>query len=139
MPPVKTWPLMPSMYNMIAIVMLQSGFEPGFELVRNSQGIVEPIQVPVKGETYGLGYVPTDDDEKTKKKKDQALANPIPHLYQSFPIHEYAKQADLGEGICDLFEKIDAIIEEEVELTGFCDVEPGDILQTWTSTPVLIP
>ena len=62
--------LMPVVYKMIAIMILQSGFEPGSGLGRNSQGIVETIKVPVKGAGYGLGYVPTDDDEKTKKKKD---------------------------------------------------------------------
>ena len=77
---------------------------------RNSQGIVEPIQVPIKGARYGLGYILTNEDEKTKKKKDQALAKPIPHVYQSFPVCEYAEQEDLGEGICVLFEEIDVII-----------------------------
>ena len=121
-------PFMPSMYKMIATVMLQNGFEPGFGLGRDSQGTVEPIRFHVKGSRYGLGYVPTDDDEKTKKK-DQALSKLIPHLYQSFPAREYAEQEDLGEGICGLFEKIDAIIKEEVKLIGFCDVEPGEMLQ----------
>ena len=46
---------MPSMYKMIATVMLQSRFEAGFGLGRNSQGIVEPIQVPVKGQ--GMDWV----------------------------------------------------------------------------------
>ena len=86
-----------------------------------------------------MGYVPTDDDEKTKKKKDQALDNPIPHLYQSFSVHEYAEQEDLGEGIYGLFEEIDAIIEEEVELKGFRIDEHGEMLQNWTSTLILIP
>ena len=76
---------------------------------------------------------------KMKKKNDQALAKPIPHLYQSFPVREYAEHEDLGEGICDLFEEIDPIIEEEVELAGICDSEPGDMLHNWTSTPILIP
>ena len=40
-------PLMPFVYKMIATVILQSGFEPGLGLGRNSQGIVDPIQVPV--------------------------------------------------------------------------------------------
>ena len=61
-----------------------------------------------------MGYIPTDDDLKTKKKNDQALAKPIPHLYQSVPVREYAEHEDLGEGICDLFEEIDAVIEEKV-------------------------
>ena len=33
--------LMPSVYRMIATVMLQNGFEPGLGLGRNSQGIIE--------------------------------------------------------------------------------------------------
>ena len=76
-----------------------------------------------------MGYVPIDDDEKTKKKKDQALAKPIPHVYQSFPVREYDEHEDLGEGICCLFEEIDVVIEEEIELKGFCDAEPGEMLQ----------
>ena len=44
---------MPSVYNMITVVMLQNGFEPGFGLIRNSQGIIEPIPVLVKGAIYG--------------------------------------------------------------------------------------
>ena len=67
------------------------------------------------------------------------MENPIPHLYHSFPVREYAKQEDLGEGICGLFEEIDDIIEEEVELTGFHDAETGEMLQNWTYTPILIP
>ena len=56
--------------------------------------------------------------------KDEAWSKPIPHMYQSFPVREYAKQEDLGEEICGLFEQIDAIINEEVELTGFRDADP---------------
>uniref|UniRef100_M0ZQD2 Gag-pro n=1 Tax=Solanum tuberosum TaxID=4113 RepID=M0ZQD2_SOLTU len=68
--------------KMIAIVMLQSGFELGFGLGKHFQGIVEPIQIPAKGAKFGLGYVPTDDETEIKNKSvDQALARPIPHLY----------------------------------------------------------
>ena len=45
------------------------------------------------------------------------MAKPIPHLYQSFLVREYAEEDDLWEGICGLFEDIDAIIDEEVKLT----------------------
>ena len=62
---------MPVMYRMIAMAMLQNGFEPGFVLGRDSQGIIEPIPVLAKEFKYGLGYIPTDDDVKMKKKKDQ--------------------------------------------------------------------
>ena len=48
------------------------------------------------------GIVPTNDDIKTKKMNDQALDKLIPHLYQSFPVREYAEHEELGEGICDL-------------------------------------
>ena len=76
-----------------------------------------------------MGCIPTDDDIKTKKKNDQALAKPIHHLYQSSPVREYAKQDDLGDGICGLFEEIDAVSKEEANLAGFYDAEPRDMLQ----------
>ncbi|KAK4716727.1 hypothetical protein R3W88_015065 [Solanum pinnatisectum] len=103
---------MPSMYKMIAAVMLRSGFEPGFGLGKHFQGIVEPIKIPFKGAKFGLGYVPTDDEAEMKNKSvDQALPRPIPHLYQSFPVQEYVDDDDLGEGIYGLFEEIYAIVE----------------------------
>ena len=74
-----------------------------------------------------------------KKKNDQALTKPIPHLYQSFPIQEYAELEDLREGICDLFEEINVVIEEEVELDGIHDAEPGEVLRNWTFTLILKP
>ena len=129
---------MPAVYKMIATVMLQSGFEPGFGLGRNAQGIIEPVPVLATGSRYGLGYIPTDDDMKLKRKRDQGLTKPIPHLYQSFPVRERAEPEDDGEGICDLFQEINAIIEEEAEPAGIRDAEPGEILLNWTSTPILM-
>ncbi|KAK4722188.1 hypothetical protein R3W88_012421 [Solanum pinnatisectum] len=41
-------PPMPSVYKMIATVMLWSGFKPGFGLGKHFQGITEPIRIPVK-------------------------------------------------------------------------------------------
>ncbi|KAK4715536.1 hypothetical protein R3W88_013874 [Solanum pinnatisectum] len=94
---------MPPVYKMIATVMLQSGFEPGFGLGRHFQGIIEPIQILARGAKFGLGYVPTDDEvELQNKSVDQALARPIPHLYQSFPIQEYVDSDGLGEGVWNL-------------------------------------
>ena len=78
-----------------------------------------------------MGYIPTDDKMKMKKSSDQALVKRIPHLYQSFPVREYAHLDGLEEGICDLFEENDAIIEKEVELAGIRDAEPGEQLQNW--------
>ena len=79
------------------------------------------------------------DEIKMKKSSDQALAKPISHLYQSFPVRKYANPDDLGEGICDLFEEIDVVIEEEVELAAIRDAETGEKMQNWISTPILIP
>ena len=76
-----------------------------------------------------MGYIPTDDDAKMKRKKDQELTKLIPHLYQSFPVREHAEPEDCGKGICDLFKEINAIVEEEVEPAGIRDVEPGEMLQ----------
>ena len=59
-----------------------------------------------------MGYIPINDDVKMKKKKDQELAKPIPHLSQSYPIKECAEPEYYGEGIYDLFKEINAIIEE---------------------------
>ena len=125
-------------YKMIATVMLHNGFEPGFGLGRDSQGIIEPVPVLVKGSRYGLGYIPTDDDVKMKNKRDKELAKPTPHQYQSFPIRQYAEPEDFGEGICDLFEEINVVVEDEVELAGIRDAIPGEVLQNWTSKPILM-
>ena len=85
-----------------------------------------------------MGYVPTDGEMDMKKSGDQALAKPIPHLYQSSPIRGYAEREDFGERICELFEEIDGVVEEEDELAGIRDAEPGEVLQNWTSTSILM-
>ncbi|XP_069143469.1 uncharacterized protein [Solanum lycopersicum] len=127
-----------AVYRMIATVMLQSRFEPGFGLGRNAQGIIELFLVLATGSKYGLGYIPTNDDVKMKREKDQGLTKPIPHLYQSFPVREHAVPEDDGEGIGDFFKEINAIIDEEVNPAGIHDVEPGEMLQNWTSTPIMM-
>ena len=129
---------MSSVYRMIATVMLHSGFEPGSGRGRNAQGIIKPVPVLAQGSKYGLGYIPTDDDVMMKRKKDQGLTKPIPHLYQSFPVREHVEPKYDGEGICDLFKEINAIIKKEAEPAGIRDAEPGEMLQNWTSTPILM-
>lgn len=72
-------PPIPSMYKMIATLMLQNGFELVFGLGNNSQWIIESIQIPVKWAKHGLRYISTDDEVKMIKSGDQALARtPIP-------------------------------------------------------------
>ena len=108
-------------------------------MVRDSQGIIEPVMVLVKGSRYGLGYTPTDDNMKMKKKNGQALAKRIPHLYQSFLFREYAEHEDLGEGIYDLFKEIDVIFSKEVELACIRDTELGEKMQNLICITILIP
>ena len=88
---------MPAVYRMIATVMLQSGFEQGFRLGRNAQGIIEPVPDLATGSKYGLGYIPIDEDLQIKRKKDQELTEPILPLYQSFPVREHVEPEDNGE------------------------------------------
>ena len=66
---------------------------------------------------------------KIKRKNDQGLTKMIPHLYQSFPVREHTEPEDDGEGICDLFKDINAVIEEEVNPASIRDAEPGEMLQ----------
>ncbi len=56
------------------------------------------------------------------------MAKTIPHLYQSFPVREYAEDDNLRERICGFFEEIDVVIEEEVELARIRDAEPREML-----------
>jgi len=133
-------PPMPSVYKMIATVLLQNGFEPGFGLGKNCQGITKPVQIPKRGLKYGLGYTPTEDDktEAMSKNVDGMLARPIPHLYVSFPVREYVNDGDFGEGVGDLFEEVDAVVEEEAGTSGIRDAEPEEQIANWTSTPLLV-
>lgn len=58
------------MYKIIVTVMIHNGFEAGFLLRRCFKRTVEPIQVPSKGESYGVRYVFTDDEVKMKNSGD---------------------------------------------------------------------
>lgn len=69
----------------------------------------------------------------------QALVRPIPHLNLSFQVQEYADCDCHGEGIWGLFEEIEIVIEDEVELDGTRDIVPEEQLPNSTSTPILIP
>lgn len=55
------------------------------------------------------------------KSGEQALARLIHYLYQSFHVWEKADYNGLGEGIWDLFNEIDTVIEDEVETSGILD------------------
>ena len=61
-----------------------------------------------------------------KKSSGQTMAKLIPHLYESCPVWEYADRDGLGKGICVLYEEIDAVIEEDIELVGTRDADTGE-------------
>ena len=49
---------MPAVYNIIATVMLQNGFEPGFGLRKDSQGIIELVSLLVRDPNMVMGTSP---------------------------------------------------------------------------------
>ena len=76
---------MPSVYKMIATVMLRNGFEPGRGLGKNLQGIIKPIVILERSSKHGLGYQPTRKD-RVEDEPEKSLFRPLPLLFQSFPI-----------------------------------------------------
>ncbi|XP_069146122.1 uncharacterized protein [Solanum lycopersicum] len=73
------------------------------------------------------------------ERNAQGIIEPVSVLATgSKYVREHAEPEENGEGICDLFMKINAVIEEEVNLVGIRDTEPGEMLQNWTSTPILM-
>ncbi|XP_055824288.1 uncharacterized protein LOC129892753 [Solanum dulcamara] len=99
-------PLMPSVYKMIATVMLQSK---------------------------------DDEIDVTGRSIIQVLSRPIPHLYLSFPVRDHVNDGDLREGIWNLFEEVDIILEEETGTSGIRDAKLEEQLSNWTSALLLAP
>ncbi|XP_060179912.1 uncharacterized protein LOC132609777 [Lycium barbarum] len=110
---------LPQALMMVAWEMLKNGFRPGQGLGLNSNGIVEPIQLPGHNHTFGLGYEPTPEEialASLKRRSASPLPKPVPLLNQSF-LRDSAAQAseekledDLLENFKNLF-----IIEGEAE------------------------
>ncbi|KAM3203104.1 hypothetical protein P3L10_030730 [Capsicum annuum] len=127
---------MPSVYKMIAMVMLKNGFEPGRGLGKDLQGIIEPIVIPENGSKYRLGYQPTKKD-RIEDESEKSLFRPLPLLFQSFPVREVSNDDGLGDGIGDLFEGCNAVPEDFPKSSGVKQIAPGEALQNWTSTPLI--
>ncbi|KAJ8554419.1 hypothetical protein K7X08_025097 [Anisodus acutangulus] len=110
---------LPRVLTMVAQEMLKNGFKPGRGLGLNLEGMVEPVHLLSKKDTFGLGYKPTSKEVLSvnlRKKRDTPLPKPVPPLNQSF-VKAYAAQEsneddadDLAEGLKSLF-----IAEEEME------------------------
>ena len=98
---------MPSVYKMLARTMLRSGFEPGRGLGKNFDGISEPIPIPLKNFSFGVGYTPTKEElfkAEAWKKHGLDIPKPIPELYQLFIAKALESESDgLVEGMGRLF------------------------------------
>ncbi|XP_075101688.1 uncharacterized protein LOC142177122 [Nicotiana tabacum] len=93
---------------MVASLMLRNGYEPGKGLGSSLQGIVNPIAIFSKKNTFGLGFKPTSADierAKARKKNGWKLSKPIPHIAYSFvkpqfeEVQNPSTQDDI-DGVC---------------------------------------
>ncbi|XP_075098019.1 uncharacterized protein LOC142175335 [Nicotiana tabacum] len=93
---------------MVASLMLRNGYEPGKGLGSSLQGIVNPIALFSKKNTFGLGFKPTSADidrAKARKKNGWNLSKPIPHIAYSFvkpqfeEVQNPSTQDDI-DGVC---------------------------------------
>ena len=95
-----------------------------------------------KGSRFGLGYIPIADDKIEalgKKMVDWELAKLAPLLYQSFPVQEYDNDVGLRQGIGNLYEESNALLEVMIETSGILDAKPEERVHNWTSTKLLVP
>uniref|UniRef100_M1BBA5 Uncharacterized protein n=1 Tax=Solanum tuberosum TaxID=4113 RepID=M1BBA5_SOLTU len=74
------------------------------------------------------------NEGQNKQMIDQAFPKSLPHLYQSFPMHN-----DLGEGIKNWFKESDIVLEEMIETRVIPDNESKEKMPNWRSTSLLIP
>ncbi|KAH0748260.1 hypothetical protein KY290_027492 [Solanum tuberosum] len=78
---------LPLVLMMVAREILKNGFIAGQGLGEKLDGVVEPIKLPGKKYTFGLGYEATPKEVSSanlKKKNDIILPQPILLLNQSF-------------------------------------------------------
>ncbi|XP_071923087.1 uncharacterized protein [Coffea arabica] len=134
---------LPEASIMMAKEMVRGGYEIGKGLGRELQGILEPIEIPMQIDTFGLRFHPTAKDRKemqarkqAEKKGKQIVLN-VPPLYHTFsrpsevimpeiknPVEEI--EVDLSQ----LF--VGATCEEEPsENSEFLPITEGAI-QNWT-------
>ncbi|KAG5629476.1 hypothetical protein H5410_001193 [Solanum commersonii] len=87
--------------------------------------IVEPIQLPGKKYTFGLGYEPTPEEiSSANLKRKKGL--------------EEAVEDNLTEGLKNLFieeAKCNMILEDCTEASTIWDAMPEDALNNWTCNP----
>ncbi|XP_070034790.1 uncharacterized protein [Nicotiana tomentosiformis] len=136
---------------MVVALMLRNGYEPGKGLGSSLQGIVNPIALFSKKDTFGLGFKPTSADKdraKARKKIGWNLSKPIPHVAYSFvkpqfeEVQNPATQDDIDEvcqGLKEMFYEINMVQVGEgpsrasVQLIGL-----DTSLNNWEATPLPI-
>lgn len=75
----------PSIYKMLAIIIVRSGFQCGSSLGKNLGGIIELVLIIEKLFKYELGYMSSKKVERDIKKKSLESVKRLPLLFQSFP------------------------------------------------------
>ncbi|XP_070041105.1 uncharacterized protein [Nicotiana tomentosiformis] len=136
---------------MVASLMLRNGYEPRKGLGSSLQGIVNPIALFSKKNTFGLGFKPTSADierAKARKKNGWNLSKPIPHIAYSFvkpqfeEVQNPSTQDDI-DGVCqglkEMFYEINMVqvgkgpSRASVQLIG-----PDTSVSNWEATPLPI-
>ncbi|XP_027166738.1 uncharacterized protein LOC113766785 [Coffea eugenioides] len=133
---------LPEASVMMAKKIIQEGYEIGRGLGHNLQGILEPIEVQGKNDTFGLGFQPTAKDKKemmnSKKaeKEGKQLIMSIPPLYCTFPYpsevirDEVDPIEEVDVGLSELFVGV-ASEGEPLEDPEFPEV-PIEAMKNWT-------
>ncbi|XP_027166352.1 uncharacterized protein LOC113766349 [Coffea eugenioides] len=134
---------LPETSVMMAKEMIRGGYEMGKGLGRNLQGVLEPIELQGKKDTFGLGFKPTArnkkemSDRKRVEKEGRQLIMSIPPLYCTFPYPSEVIRSEV-----DPIKEVEVILSELVvgvisegeplEDPGFPEV-PIKAMKNWTS------
>ena len=112
---------------MIAKEIIQGGYEIGKALGRNLQGILEPIQLLKKKDTFGLGFQPIAKDKremqphkKVKKEGKQIVMSILP-LHYTFPRPSRIILSKLDEK--NLFQEVEVSLSQ-LFVGAICEDEP---------------
>ncbi|XP_027156687.1 uncharacterized protein LOC113757778 [Coffea eugenioides] len=134
---------LPEASVMMAKEMIREGYEIGKGLGCNLQGVLEPIELQEKKDTFGLGFQPTArdkkemSDSKRAKKEGRQLIMSIPPLYCTFPYPSEVIRLEVDPieevevGLSELFVGVTSE-GEPLEDPRFPEV-PIEAMKNWTS------
>ncbi|XP_075106908.1 uncharacterized protein LOC142179914 [Nicotiana tabacum] len=136
---------------MVASLMLRNCYEPGKGLGSSLQGIVNPIALFSKKNTFGLGFKPTSADidrAKARKKNGWNLSKPIPHIAYSFvkpqfeEVQNPSTQDDIDrvcQGLKEMFYEINMVqVGEGPSRASVQLIGPDTSLSNWEAIPLPI-